>query len=61
MALLKKYNTKIPNFGLRPVRLTGAKTAITDLDSILDRLLEARGSRPGKEIQLLEEEILYLC
>lgn len=32
-----------------------------DLDSIVDRLLEVRGSRPGKQVQLLESEIRYLC
>jgi serine/threonine-protein phosphatase PP1 catalytic subunit len=32
-----------------------------DLDSIIDRLLEVRGSRPGKQVQLLEAEIRYLC
>jgi Serine-threonine protein phosphatase N-terminal domain len=32
-----------------------------DLDSIIDRLLEVIGSRPGKQVQLLETEIRYLC
>jgi hypothetical protein len=32
-----------------------------DLDSVIDRLLEVRGSRPGKQVQLLEAEIRYLC
>lgn len=32
-----------------------------DLDSIIDRLLEVRGSRPGKQVQLLEHEIRFLC
>jgi len=32
-----------------------------DLDSIIDRLLEVRGSRPGKQVQLLETEIRCLC
>lgn len=32
-----------------------------DLDSIIERLLEVRGSRPGKPVQLLEQEIRYLC
>jgi hypothetical protein len=31
-----------------------------DIDSILDRLLEVRGSRPGRQVQLLEREIRYL-
>ena len=32
-----------------------------DLDSIIDRLLEVRDSRPRKQVQLLEVEIRYLC
>lgn len=32
-----------------------------DIDSIIDRLLEVRGSRPGKQVQLHEFEIRYLC
>ncbi|KAL8999704.1 MAG: hypothetical protein Q9169_001521 [Polycauliona sp. 2 TL-2023] len=32
-----------------------------DLDSVIDRLLEVRGSRPGKQVQLLETEIRFLC
>ncbi|KAL8878193.1 MAG: hypothetical protein Q9198_003950 [Flavoplaca austrocitrina] len=32
-----------------------------DLSSIIDRLLEVRGSRPGKQVQLLESEISFLC
>ena len=32
-----------------------------DLDSVIDRLLEVRGSRPGKQLELLEAEIRYLC
>jgi serine/threonine-protein phosphatase PP1 catalytic subunit len=32
-----------------------------DVDSIITRLLEVRGSRPGKQVQLLEAEIRGLC
>lgn len=32
-----------------------------DLDSIVDRLLEVRGSRPGQQVQLEEYEIRFLC
>ena len=32
-----------------------------DLDSIIDRLHEVRGSMPGMQVQLLETEIRYLC
>lgn len=31
-----------------------------DLDNIIDRLLEVRGSRPGKQVQLLETEIRWV-
>ncbi|KAJ1903271.1 type 1 serine/threonine-protein phosphatase catalytic subunit glc7, partial [Coemansia sp. S17] len=31
------------------------------VDSIIQRLLEVRGSRPGKEVQLQEAEIHWLC
>ena len=40
---------------------TMADQSEVDLDSIIDRLLEVRGSRPGKQVQLLEAEIRYLC
>ncbi len=32
-----------------------------DVDSIILRLLEVRGSRPGKPVQLAEHEIKGLC
>ncbi|KAJ6604039.1 threonine protein phosphatase type 1 [Mycena sp. CBHHK59/15] len=32
-----------------------------DLDTVIDRLLEVRGNRPGKHVNLLEYEIHYLC
>ncbi|KAJ7679748.1 protein phosphatase type 1 [Mycena rosella] len=32
-----------------------------DLDSVIDRLLEVRGNRPGRLVNLLEAEIHYLC
>ncbi|ORY92666.1 protein phosphatase type 1 [Leucosporidium creatinivorum] len=32
-----------------------------DLDSVIDRLLEVRGNRPGKQVQLQEYEIKFLC
>jgi len=32
-----------------------------DIDSVIERLLEVRGSRPGKQVQLSENEIRYLC
>lgn len=32
-----------------------------DLDSIIDRLLDVRGSRPGKQVKLPLEEIRFLC
>jgi len=32
-----------------------------DIDNIIARLLEVRGSRPGRQVQLLENEIRGLC
>ncbi len=32
-----------------------------DVDSIIERLLEVRGSRPGKNVQLTENEIKGIC
>lgn len=48
---------------------TGSNTATVpegnsgevDVDSIIERLLEVRGSRPGKQVQLAEHEIKFLC
>lgn len=31
------------------------------VDNIVDRLLEVRGSRPGKQVTLTENEIRFLC
>jgi len=36
-------------------------SAEIDVDSIIQRLLEVRGSRPGKPVQLAEHEIKGLC
>ncbi|KAI6081075.1 Serine/threonine-protein phosphatase PP1 [Hypoxylon rubiginosum] len=36
-------------------------TLCLDLDSIIDRLLDVRGSRPGKQVKLPLEEIRFLC
>ncbi|RCI14793.1 hypothetical protein L249_6474 [Ophiocordyceps polyrhachis-furcata BCC 54312] len=46
---------------LRELSIVMADQHEVDLDSIIDRLLEVRGSRPGKQVQLLEAEIRYLC
>ena len=32
-----------------------------DVDDIIDRLLEVRGSKPGRQVQLTEQEIKSLC
>ena len=32
-----------------------------DLDSVIERLIEVRGNRPGKTVKLQEYEIQYLC
>jgi serine/threonine-protein phosphatase PP1 catalytic subunit len=34
---------------------------ILNIDNIIARLLEVRGSRPGKNVQLTESEIRGLC
>ncbi|KAH9050907.1 serine/threonine-protein phosphatase PP1 [Lactarius deliciosus] len=39
----------------------GDNSTEIDLDSVIDRLLEVRGNRPGKPVQLQEYEIKYLC
>ncbi|KAJ1980100.1 type 1 serine/threonine-protein phosphatase catalytic subunit glc7 [Dimargaris cristalligena] len=38
-----------------------ADDSVPDIDSIIVRLLEVRGSRPGKQVSLLEKEIRWLC
>lgn len=38
-----------------------AQTTSIDVDSIIERLLEVGGSRPGKNVQLTENEIKGLC
>ena len=32
-----------------------------DVDNIIERLLAVRGNRPGKQVQLSETEIKFLC
>eukprot|EP00960_Hanusia_phi_P053429 762068-Hanusia_phi.AAC.2 len=32
-----------------------------DVDSIIERLLEVRGSRPGRQVNLTEFEVKALC
>jgi len=32
-----------------------------DIDKILDKLLEVRGSKPGKQVNLSEKDIKSLC
>ncbi|KAJ1469200.1 Metallo-dependent phosphatase-like protein [Baffinella frigidus] len=32
-----------------------------DVDSVIERLLEVRGSRPGKQVNLAEAEVKALC
>ena len=31
------------------------------MDSVIERLLEVRGSRPGKQVNLAEHEVKALC
>ncbi|KAF7291305.1 Serine/threonine-protein phosphatase [Mycena indigotica] len=47
---------------IMPVPVPGPSHKIEiDLDSVIERLLEGRGNRPGKTVKLQEYEILYLC
>lgn len=32
-----------------------------DVDSIIERLLEVRGAKPGKSVTLAENEVVALC
>lgn len=32
-----------------------------DVDNIIERLLEVRGTKPGQQVQLAEHEIRFLC
>lgn len=32
-----------------------------DIDSVIERLLEVRGTRPGKQVNLTENEVRLLC
>ncbi len=38
-----------------------ATSEAIDIDSIIARLLEVRGSRPGKQVNLTEAEIRGMC
>ncbi|KAL9605813.1 MAG: hypothetical protein Q9179_000999 [Wetmoreana sp. 5 TL-2023] len=61
LSALRQYN---PNLRIRVLPRGVSDMADqneVDLDSVIDRLLEVRGSRPGKQVQLLETEIRYLC
>ena len=40
---------------------SSVSTPPMDVDAIIAKLLEVRGSRPGKQVQLLESEIRGLC
>jgi hypothetical protein len=40
---------------------SSSSSIVLDVDSIIDRLLEVRGSRPGKQVNLLEAEVRALC
>ena len=48
----------------RPTPPTSAAMADNvelDVDAVIEKLLEVRGQRPGKQVQLAEEEIRALC
>src|SRR5690606_2617635 len=59
-----QYNNQPHLTLLRPelkTLLNMADQTEVDLEAIIDKLLEVRGSRPGKQVQLNETEIRYLC
>jgi serine/threonine-protein phosphatase PP1 catalytic subunit len=41
--------------------MSAQKEPDIDIDSVIARLLEVRGSRPGKQVQLAEHEVRGLC
>lgn len=54
--------TTVPSTQAAPSRnAAGGSSDGSILDNIIDRLLSVLGSRPGKEVQLLESDIRYLC
>ena len=40
---------------------SGPEEKTFDVDSIIERLLEVRGAKPGKSVNLTETEIVALC
>ena len=40
---------------------SGVSSADLDVDDVITKLLEVRGSRPGKQVNLSEAEIRGLC
>lgn len=40
---------------------SGNDEKVFDVDSIIERLLEVRGAKPGKSVNLTETEIIALC
>ena len=40
---------------------SGNDDKVFDVDSIIERLLEVRGAKPGKSVNLTEPEIIALC
>ena len=44
-----------------PVAAGAAASSAFDVDKIIEKLLEVRGKRPGKTVNLLESEIRALC
>jgi serine/threonine-protein phosphatase PP1 catalytic subunit len=42
-------------------KTTGEEETVFDVDSIIERLLEVRGAKPGKTVNLAENEIVALC
>jgi len=56
-------NTQAPTTALTTTNGNAAKVAEIqlDVDKVIEKLLEVRGKRPGKQVNLTEQEIRNLC
>lgn len=49
------------SLGMSAAASSSSSAAALDVDAVLAKLLEVRGSRPGKQVALLESDIRALC
>ena len=54
-------STTAPSTGPPPSAASAGVSSSFDVDKIIEKLLEVRGKRPGKTVNLLESEIRQLC